>query len=364
NVLVSDYSCTCRSGSIPLGSCALYPSSPDGTCSGGTTCGSTTGNGCASTMSYNINVPFIRGTPISAYIYAVDDCKSRSSGNWGSGIAVYTERRAQCDSGYKCDASTGNPQCILATCGNGVCDAGEDIACPGDCPTLFCDDGIISGTEQCDGNLGGETCQSLGFTSGTLGCFSSGSANECTFDTSGCTTLVINNPKGTHDTSDCTSSAGWTCDADDYNQALNVELYADGLKGSGGVLIASVLADITREQAVANQCGGNPSHGFLFNSTPDNLKDGLDHSIYAYGINIGLGNDTLLSNSPRTINCAPPPSPPTCTFNSASWSTSQTDGGNNVILTIQGTDCDSESVDFFIAEVDCAGSCNYGDIDS
>ncbi len=203
----------------------------------------------------------------------------------------------------------------------------------------------------------------MGFTSGTLGCFSPGSANECTFDTTGCS-AVLNNPKGNHDTSDCTSSVGWTCDADDYTQALNVELYADGLKGSGGVLIASVLADITREQAVANQCGGNPSHGFLFNSTPDNLKDGLDHSIYAYGINTGLGDDTLLSNSPQTINCAPPLKPPTCTFNSASWSTSQTDSGNNVVLTIQGTDCDSESVDFFIAEVDCVGICNFGDIDS
>ncbi len=362
NVLASDYSCTCRSGSIPLSSCALFPNSPDGTCSGGTTCGSETGSGCTATRSYNTNVPFTRGTPISAYIYALDDCKSRSSGIWGEGRATYIERRAQCDSGYKCDASTGSPQCILSTCGNNVCDAGEDaINCPQDCqqPQQVCGNNLKEGTEECDGtDLFGETCQSQGFTSGTLSC-----TGSCTLDTSGCT-AVINDPIGNHDTSDCTSSVGWTCDADDYTQALNVELYADGLKGSGGVLIASVLADITREQAVANQCGGNPSHGFLFNSTPDNLKDGLDHSIYAYGINTGLGNDTLLSNSPQTINCAPPPSPPTCTFNSASWSTSQTDRGNNVALTIQGTDCDSESVDFFIAEVDCVGSCNYGDIDS
>ncbi len=73
NVLVSDYSCTCRSGSIPLGSCALFPNSPDGTCSGGTTCGSKTGSGCASTGSYNTNVPFTRGTQLSAYVYALDN---------------------------------------------------------------------------------------------------------------------------------------------------------------------------------------------------------------------------------------------------------------------------------------------------
>ncbi len=45
-----------------------------------------------------------------------------------------------------------------------------------------CGDGIIAGGEQCDGaNLGGASCSSLGFSSGTLSCTSA-----CTFNTSQC----------------------------------------------------------------------------------------------------------------------------------------------------------------------------------
>jgi len=50
-------------------------------------------------------------------------------------------------------------------------------------PTV-CGDGIKEGTEECDGkDLGGTTCESLGFTGGDLSCTAS-----CTFDTSVCTT--------------------------------------------------------------------------------------------------------------------------------------------------------------------------------
>lgn len=45
-----------------------------------------------------------------------------------------------------------------------------------------CGDGIVSGSEDCDGvDLGGATCASIGMTGGTLAC-----ADDCTFDTSAC----------------------------------------------------------------------------------------------------------------------------------------------------------------------------------
>jgi hypothetical protein len=45
-----------------------------------------------------------------------------------------------------------------------------------------CGNNIINGSEQCDGpDLGGQTCDGLGFSGGTLGC-----TGSCTFDTSGC----------------------------------------------------------------------------------------------------------------------------------------------------------------------------------
>jgi hypothetical protein len=47
-----------------------------------------------------------------------------------------------------------------------------------------CGNGIIESGEECDGsNLGGQTCESLGYYSGTLSC-----NPDCTFDTSNCQT--------------------------------------------------------------------------------------------------------------------------------------------------------------------------------
>lgn len=53
-----------------------------------------------------------------------------------------------------------------------------------------CGDGVITSPEQCDGtNLNGQTCNSVNsaYSGGTLGCYANGTANECQFDTSGCT---------------------------------------------------------------------------------------------------------------------------------------------------------------------------------
>jgi hypothetical protein len=61
------------------------------------------------------------------------------------------------------------------TCVNGTCTPGQ--------PQQVCGNGVREGTEVCDGNdLGGETCASQGFASGTLLC----AAGCMSFDTSGC----------------------------------------------------------------------------------------------------------------------------------------------------------------------------------
>ena len=114
-----------------------------------------------------------------------------------------------------------------------------------------------------------------------------------------------NDPKGWHDdtnNSSCTTW-GWTCDADSYNTALTVKFYSDSAKTN---YISETIANQTREQAVADSCGGYANHGF--NST---LPAGTSGNIYAYAINTGGGSDKLLSGSPKTISC--PASTPTPT---------------------------------------------------
>lgn len=55
-----------------------------------------------------------------------------------------------------------------------------------------CGNGVIDPGEQCDGSdLGGATCESLGFAGGTLAC-----SGACTYDTSGCTSACVPVSKG------------------------------------------------------------------------------------------------------------------------------------------------------------------------
>ncbi len=114
-------------------------------------------------------------------------------------------------------------------------------------------------------------------------------------------------PEGYHDVSNCNISGGWTCDPDDYNKSINVHFYADGPAGGGGRIIGSTVANVSRPDLItAGVCGKTADHGFNF-KTPDSLKDGKPHSIYAYAINIGNGlENPLLGTSPKTVNCSVP----------------------------------------------------------
>ncbi len=112
-------------------------------------------------------------------------------------------------------------------------------------------------------------------------------------------------PIGVHDVSDCTATSGWTCDADNYGASLRVDFYS-GPAGAGGTFMGSTTANVTREPAVGTQCGGNPNHGFVFNSYPAWMYDNTARDIYAYGINVGGGNNAILVASPKSVTCSSP----------------------------------------------------------
>src|SRR5262245_50234597 len=97
----------------------------------------------------------------------------------------------------------------LNQCTNEVADAAGGGLFPA------CGDGAINvAGEQCDGaDLGGESCASLGFVAGTLGCAG------CAFDTSACTTSLCGNG---------TVNVPEQCDGGDLGGATCVSLGFEG----------------------------------------------------------------------------------------------------------------------------------------
>jgi RHS repeat-associated protein len=117
---------------------------------------------------------------------------------------------------------------------------------------------------------------------------------------------VISDPVGWFDQIDFNGNAtGWACDADNFGAALQVNFFVDGPAGSG-TFAGSTIANIQREQGVADNCGGNPHHGFSF-SIPAQFRTGNSRLLYAYGINIGAGDHKNLGNSPRSFTLWNPP---------------------------------------------------------
>jgi len=118
-------------------------------------------------------------------------------------------------------------------------------------PPQVCGNSIIESNEQCDGtNLNGQTCVSLGFASGNLGCFVSGQANECRFDLSSCIPPVCGNGiKETGETCDDTN----TNNGDGCSSICRVE---NGWKCSGqpSKCIASRITSSVNDNKIAKQC--------------------------------------------------------------------------------------------------------------
>jgi cysteine-rich repeat protein len=108
----------------------------------------------------------------------------------------------ECDDGNTVDGDGCSSSCQneggSPVCGDGVvegteeCDDGNTVdgdgcssSCQNEGGSPVCGDGVAEGSEECDGtDLNGESCVSLGYDFGNLGCCSS-----CGFDESGCYTL-------------------------------------------------------------------------------------------------------------------------------------------------------------------------------
>lgn len=115
-------------------------------------------------------------------------------------------------------------------------------------------------------------------------------------------------PGGSLDAADCTWFAGWAYDPDTPNDQISVHVYYDNF-----VFLGATQTNLSRPD-VNSALGISGNHGFGF-TTPDSLKDGKVHTIYAFGIDSAgdSSKNTQLSGSPKTIQCAPATPTPTPT---------------------------------------------------
>lgn len=104
--------------------------------------------------------------------------------------------------------------------------------------TLYCGDGLLGPGEICDGaSLGGETCESLGFSGGVLGC----SPGCGSFDTTSCS-------GGT-----CVDGETRDCGVDVGQCTLGTQTCSGGVFGS---CVGAVLPEVETCDSLDNDCDG------------------------------------------------------------------------------------------------------------
>jgi PKD domain len=92
---------------------------------------------------------------------------------------------------------------------------------------------------------------------------------------------------------------GWSLDKDNSSASNRVHLYIDGPAGTG-TFLGEVIANLPRPD-VNTSTGYSGNHGFSYR-IPSQYFNGVQHTIYAYGIDLVGGNpNTLLTNSPKTF---------------------------------------------------------------
>lgn len=124
---------------------------------------------------------------LSSCLFDTSECVPMGCGD---GDVTGTE---ECDDGNQSNEDGCLNNCLVATCGDGhtwpaheECDDGnasDEDGCVNQCELATCGDGHLwVGTEECEGtDLGGATCEDMGFAGGDLSC-----AANCELDTSAC----------------------------------------------------------------------------------------------------------------------------------------------------------------------------------
>lgn len=146
--------------------------------------------------------------------------------------------------------------------------------------------------------------------------------------------------------SSCEQLKGWTCDANNWNQPLTVDLYQNLTNSQ--IKLGSYTANETYTTEATTACNGNPSHGFSI-PFPAGLKDGVWKSLAVYAINIPdssrnqfLGDIGLTCGAPPTPTQTLTPTPFQLTIQSGDINTSF----NPWVVSLTGTNLNANNGPF------------------
>jgi hypothetical protein len=109
-------------------------------------------------------------------------------------------------------------------------------------------------------------------------------------------------PRGRLDAADCEGIRGWALDPDQPDAASDVHLYFDGEAGSEDAIGIAVSAGELRPD-LCEEPGASCEHGYTV-PVPMSLRDGQEHTVYAYAIDLEGEQNTPLSD--QTFSCPPP----------------------------------------------------------
>lgn len=140
-------------------------------------------------------------------------------------------------------------------------------------------------------------------------------------------------PVGVFDSVDSNTgyASGWSYDPDNPSLSNDVHIYIGGPAGSGAAGYATTANQPRPDVNQAFGIGGD--HGFTF-QIPAQYADGQQYAVYAYGIDTGANNPTLLQGSPKYFTINPPT--PSVTLNQVSPIAGSVAGGISITITGSG----------------------------
>src|SRR5262249_9642777 len=110
-------------------------------------------------------------------------------------------------------------------------------------------------------------------------------------------------PKGYLDGAKCDALTGWAQDPNAATTAIGVTLYFDAPADKKGIGPVAAKANVHRDDLCKSL--GSCNHGFSV-TPPVGMMDGKPHTVYAYGLDTAGKATSLLTDAPKTLNCAAP----------------------------------------------------------